>query len=370
MSTQPDPVRVGVIGCGQIGKSHIAHYANQTNVELVALADINRTELDRVADQYGVTARYTDFRAMLARDDLAAVDVCLHNNLHMPATVAALEHGKHVFCEKPMAGSWVDAQTMLQAAEAANLQLCIQNRLYFTPETRAARQLVTDGQLGEIYHARSTGFRRMGRPYVDGYGSSTFVQKRNSGGGALLDMGVYHICRLLWLMDNPDPLRISGQTYQKLPMHEQRRQESGYDVEELALGMVRLAGGITLDITEAWAMHLDGLEGSFLLGDQGGVRLEPFGWFHTHSDLAMDSTPDLKLHGFRQQFVHQVGDTWADPQSHWIAALQGHVELLPAAHIALNCMLISEGIYLSARREREVSAEEVKAASVSTAVSI
>ena len=152
-------------------------------------------------------------------------------------------------------------------------------------------------------------------------------------------------------MDNPDPLRISGQTYQKLPMHEQRRQESGYDVEELALGMVRLAGGSTLDITEAWAMHLDGLEGAFLLGDQGGVRLEPFGWFHTHGDLAMDSTPDLKLHGFRQQFVHQVGDTWADPQSHWIAALQGHVELLPAAHIALNCMLISEGIYLSARRE-------------------
>lgn len=368
--TRPEPVRVGVIGCGQIGKSHIAHYADQANVELVALADIDPTELDRVADRHGVADRYTDFRELLARDDIAAVDVCLHNNFHMPVTVAALEHGKHVFCEKPMAGSWVDAQTMWLAAEAADLKLCIQNRLYFTPETIAASQLVHAGQLGDIYYGRSTGFRRMGRPYVDGYGSPTFVQKRNSGGGALFDMGVYHICQLLWLMDNPDPLRISGQTYQKLPMHEQRRRESGYDVEELAMGMVRLAGGITLDITEAWAMHLDGLEGSFLLGDRGGVRLEPFGWFHTHGDLAMDSTPDLRLHGFRRQFVHQLEDTWADPQSHWIAALQGRVDLLPTAQIALNCMLISEGIYLSAQRECEVSAEEVKAASVSTAVSL
>ncbi len=370
MSTQSDPVRVGVIGCGQIGKSHIAHYADQTNAELVALSDINLAELDRVADQYGVAARYTDFRALLARDDIAAVDVCLHNNFHMPATVAALEHGKHVFCEKPMAGSWVDAQTMLQAAEAADRKLCIQNRLYFTPETIAARQLIDEGRLGHIYHGRSTGFRRMGRPYVDGYGSPTFVQRHNSGGGALFDMGVYHICQLLWLMDNPPPLRISGQTYQRLPMDEHRRQESGYDVEELALGMVRLAGGIILDITEAWAMHLDSLEGSYLLGDQGGVRLEPFGWFHTHGDLAMDSTPDLQLQDFRRQFVHQAGDTWADPQSHWIAALQGRVELLPAAQIALNCMLISEGIYLSAHREREVDAEEVRNASVSTAISI
>ena len=153
-------------------------------------------------------------------------------------------------------------------------------------------------------------------------------------------------------------------------MNEKRRQESGYDVEELALGMVRLAGGITLDITESWAMHLDSLEGSYLIGDQGGVRLEPFGWFHTHGDLAMDSTPDLRLHGFRQQFVHQIGDTWADPQSHWIAALQGRVNLLPAAQISLNCMLVSEGIYLSAKLDREVTAEEVRSASVSTAVSI
>ena len=136
------------------------------------------------------------------------------------------------------------------------------------------------------------------------------------------------------------------------------------------MGMVRFAEGVTLEITEAWAMHLDGLEGAYVLGDRGGVRLEPFGWYHSHGDLAVDSTPDLQIETFRQRFVHQVGDVYADPQSHWIAGLQGRVDLLPTADIALNCMLISEGIYLSSRLEREVTAEEVQAASVSTAVSI
>ncbi|MCY3660231.1 MAG: gfo/Idh/MocA family oxidoreductase, partial [Caldilineaceae bacterium] len=93
-------------------------------------------------------------------------------------------------------------------------------------------------------------------------------------------------------------------------------------------------------------------------------------WYHSQGDLAVDSTPDLQIEAFRQRFVHQVGDVYADPQSHWIAGLQGRVDLLPTADIALNCMLISEGIYLSSRLEREVMAEEVQAASVSTAVSI
>lgn len=370
MAQQHAPVRVGVIGCGQIGKAHIAQYASMPHVELVAIADIDDGERERVTGLYGIPHGYRDFRALLARDDIQAVDVCLHNNFHMPVTVAALEAGKHVFCEKPMAGSWVDAQTMFTAAREANLNLSIQNRLYFTPETLAAKTLIDQGRLGEPYYARSAGFRRRGRPYVDGYGSPTFVQKRNSGGGALYDMGVYHICRILHLLGNPEPLRISGRTYQKIAMDEARRQRSGYDVEELGLGLVRLAGGVTLEVAEAWALHLDGLEGSFVAGSEAGVRLEPFGFFHADGDMAFASTLDLDGFQFRLDRVREIGDAYANPQAHWIAALQGRVELLPTAAIALNCMLISEGIYRSDAWDREVTAEEVRDASVSTAVSV
>ena len=116
MSTEK--VRIGFIGVGQIGKQHVEAYSKLPHAELVALADLNEAEGRRVADLYGIPHVYTDFRKLLERDDIDAVDVCLHNNFHMPITVAALEAGKHVYCEKPMAGSYVDAETMLKTARA------------------------------------------------------------------------------------------------------------------------------------------------------------------------------------------------------------------------------------------------------------
>jgi predicted dehydrogenase len=179
---------------------------------------------------------YTDFRELLRRDDLDAIDVCLHNNLHRPATEAALRAGKHVYCEKPMAGSYRDAEAMLKTARETGRKLSIQLAQVFVPETRAAKELIDSGELGDVYHARSTGYRRRGRPYVDGYGTPTFVQKRNSAGGALYDMGVYHISRILYLLGNPQVTRVSGKTHQRTDMDAARRKTSGYDVEEIGPG--------------------------------------------------------------------------------------------------------------------------------------
>ena len=251
--TQPKidrPVRIGIIGAGQISQQHQASYAKIAQAEMVAIADINEAAAKSSAENHKIPSTYTDFHEMLKRDDIDAIDVCLHNNFHMPATVAALQAGKHVYCEKPMAGSYRDAATMLKTAKEVDLLLNIQLSSLFGNDTRAAKELIDDGKLGEVYHARSTGFRRRGRPYVDGYGTPTFVQKRNSAGGALYDMGVYHIAQIMYLLKNPAVERISGKIYQKTAMDAKRRELSGYDVEELGMGMVRLAGNIMFDIIE------------------------------------------------------------------------------------------------------------------------
>lgn len=369
-----DKIRLGIIGVGQIGKRHVAAYQQIAGAEIVALADINQAEAERVAAQLAAQGDipdvYGDFRKLLARDDIEAVDVCLHNNFHRPVTVAALEAGKHVYCEKPMAGAYVDALEMWQAAQAAGRQLSIQLRPLFDNDTKAAKALIEAGQLGRIYHARSTGYRRRGRPFVDGYGSATFVQKAIAAGGAMYDMGVYNISRLLYLLDNPAVQRISGQTYQETEIDGPRRELSRYDVEELGLGLVRLEGGVTLDIIEAWAVHMNTFEGSSLFGTDGGVRLEPFGFYRSLGDLDLDATANLGAFAYRLHTVRGNGDAYDGPQEHWIAALQGRVPLLPTAELALNTMLISEGIYLSSRLGQEVTAEEVMAQSVSTAVAV
>jgi predicted dehydrogenase len=367
----PNPIRVGIIGCGQIAQHHLTQYSKMSgDVSVVAVADINEACAKASAEKYSVPHVYTDFRKLLERDDLDAVDVCLHNNFHRPMTEAALRAGKHVYCEKPMAGSYRDAAAMLETAKQTGKKLAIQLSTIYSNETRAAKELIDAGELGQPFFARSTGWRRRGRAFVDGYGTPTFVQKKFSAGGALYDMGVYHIAQVLYLLGNPLPQRISGKTYQKMEMDAGRAKTSGYDVEELGIGMVRLAGDITLDIIEAWAIHLDAFEGSCIVGNKAGVRLHPFGLFRSVGHLDISSTADLERAHFRWSNV--VGDqsSYAGPQQHWIAALQGKVPLLPTAEIALNTMLISEGIYLSSTRGCEVSAEDVAKESVSTAVTL
>ena len=362
-----DPVRIGMIGVGQISKYHLDDYAKIDEAEIVAAADIDGKELARVAEKYGIPDTYSDFREMLARDDIQAVDVCLHNNLHMPATVEVLRAGKHAYCEKPIAGSYTDGVTMVETAKECGKKLHIQLGSLYSKETKVARRLIVGGHLGRLYHARSTGFRRRGRPFVDGYATKSFVPKKDAAGGALYDMGVYHIAQMLHVLGNPKPLRISGKVYQETDMDAKRREESGYDVEELGLGLVKCEDGLTLDIIESWAIHLDPFEGSYVVGSKGGIRMSPFSYHTTMSDIEMDATFDLQGADWRWHALNEDENAYDSSQHHWVAVLQGRAELIPTAELALRTMLISEGIYLSDRLGREVSAEEVLAESKSTA---
>lgn len=364
------PIHIGLIGCGQIAQQHLTNYSKMADVKLVACADIDHSAADTTATKFGIPNVYYTAQEMLKRDDLDAVDVCVHNNLHMPATVAVLESGRHCYCEKPMAGSYRDAVTMLETARRTGLHLHIQLAFLYTDETRAAKELIDRGELGDLYHARSTGFRRRGRPFVDGYGKMPFVQKTWSGGGAMYDMGVYHISQILYLMGNPAVRRITGKTYQKLEMDPARRAKSGYNVEELGLGFVRFEGDATLDIVEAWAIELGGLDGSSIVGTKGGVRLEPFGFYKTIGDVDIDGAADMEMTRYRWNKLRGEEGLYGSSQQHWIAALQGKVDLLPTAELALNTMLISQGIYLSEQRGEEVTLDEIKESAVSTALTL
>ena len=365
-----EPIKLGIIGTGQIGKAHIGQYAEISGAKIVALADIDEPEVRRVAEEFGVSNVYTDFRQLLKRDDVDAVDVCLHNNFHAPVTIAALRAGKHVYCEKPMAGSYVDAKAMYNAAQECGRKLNIQLSSLFSKETKVAKRFIEQGKLGKLYHARSAGHRRRGRPFVDGYGTASFVKKEISAGGALYDMGVYHIAQVLYLLGLPKVERISGKVYQETEMDETRRKSSGYNVEELGIGFVKCAGGLTLDIIEAWAIHLNRFDGSYVVGSEGGIRLDPFSYHRNLCDVPVDAGADVNGADMRWHRLIETESAYDSAQIHWIAALQGRVPLLPCAEAALETMLISEGIYLSDKLGREVTAEEVAGMSKSTAVKL
>lgn len=366
-----EQVKLGIIGVGQIGKSHLKQYLQVPEARIVAACDVNEQELARVAKEYNIPNTFTDYRKLLAMDEIVAVDVCLHNNFHAPISIAAMEAGKNVYCEKPLAGSYTDARRMVATADKLGRKLSMQLASVFGQDTTAAKRLIKDGHLGRPYYAKSSYYRRRGRPFVDGYGTYSFVRKETAGGGALFDMGVYHISQVLYLLDNPKVLTVSGATHQEVDMYEDRRREGKYDVEELAIALARLDGGVTFFIEEAWAIHLAGTDGSKIVGSKGGVTLNPFAYHTTMSDMELDAHFDLGGAQGRWGLVFpQQTLDMKSPQHHWVAALQGRAELLPTARLGMNMMLISEGIYLSQKLGREVTAEEVQKASVSTALKV
>lgn len=352
-------LRVGIIGAGQIGKHHIQRYSEIADAKIVGICDLRTDEAERVAAQYDVPYTTGDYHELLAREDIDAVDVCLHNRLHMPVTVDALEAGKHVYCEKPMSWTYAESKKMYETSLRTGKKLAIQLATIFTPETRAARRLIQDGWIGDVYYAKCYTYRRRNRPFVDGYGTAQFVTKETAGGGTMLDMAIYSLGRMLYLLDAPAVVSVSGSTYQQTGMYEERRKSSGYNVEELGIGYIRLAGGITLFLESSWAIHAGAPEGDCLMGPKGGVKLDPFTYYTTLSDLEMDGTFDLKTADWRWHQVDPLAEAYDNPQKHWVWALLGRLPLIDSAGCALRASQITEGIYLSAETGREVTAAEI-----------
>ena len=361
---------IGIIGVGQIGKKHLETYLSMPGIRVEEIAGKDPLRTKSVADTYHIAKWSTDFHRLLENPKIQAVSVCVHNNLHAPISIEAMRAGKHVLCEKPIAGTYLDGLSMYEASVSCKRHLAIQLSDLFTPETQAALHAIRQGWVGKPYLAHASGFRRRGRPFVDGYGTPSFVQKEKAGGGVLFDLGVYHIANILYLLENPKPGRICGRIYQKTEMDEERRKISQFDVEEIAIGWVSLSGDITLTINESWAIHLDQWESSYISGADGGVRLRPFGLFRSFGDLEINASADLEAFQFRMNHIRGEAEAYLDPIHHFVASIQEKVSPIPTAELALNTMLISEGIYLSQQLDHEVTSQEVISRSTSTSIDL
>jgi predicted dehydrogenase len=261
-------IRVGVIGLG-IGRHHIRGYQTHPAAEVVAIADLDEARLAEIGDQFSVGQRYTSGEQMIAEAGLDVVSVATPNKFHKSLTVAALEAGCHVLCEKPMAMSAVEAREMLAAAEKAGKRLMIDFSYRFSEQSQALKAQVDAGVLGEVYFARTLWHRRRGLPRFGGW----FGQKALSGGGPLIDLGVHRLDLALWLMGYPRPVWVLGRTYAPIASALAAEQGVDYDVEDLAVAMITFENGATLEIEASWAANVQEREWmeTRLFGTKGGL---------------------------------------------------------------------------------------------------
>ena len=350
-----DKLKVGIIGTGLIGKSHVRGYQSmRDDVEIVAVADIDESEAQRVAQEYDIPRVFADYRDLLKIDEIDSVDVCLPNFLHAPITIAALEAGKHVYCEKPMAKTGPEAVAMYETAQRTGKKLSVQMARVFSKETRTAKHLIEADALGNLYYIKTSHYRRRGRPYVDGYATPHFVQWETAGGGTLLDMAVYNMARMVYLLDNPEIETVTASTFQELDMDEVRRGESGYDVEELGTGFVRFKGGITMFVEEAWAANMDGGGGDRIMGSKGGIKLDPFTLYTNLYGMDADVNFDIDAYERRMRSLEYMGDGYENSQQHVVWGLLGRVEMIDTGAIGLTVARITEAMYQSAKQRKEI----------------
>jgi len=143
-------VRYGVIGLGFFGEIHAEVLANMAGVELAAVCTRRPQRVREVADKYGVPKTYTDYRELLADQDIDAVSVVTHLHDHRDIAVAALQAGKHVFLEKPMAGTVEDCDAILEAAQSAAGRFMVGHICRFDPRVNQAKQAIDEGRIGTI----------------------------------------------------------------------------------------------------------------------------------------------------------------------------------------------------------------------------
>jgi predicted dehydrogenase len=280
MSPHTKPVRIGVLGTGAIAQvSHLPILSRMKGVELAGVADTDRAKAKTIAQRFGVPRIATSAEEMLAWDDLDAVVVCTPSHLHQEHVIAALEAGKYVLCEKPLALTSAGAEQIL-ATPGASDRLVVGMNQRFRADALTLKPFIAGGELGEIFYLR-TGWlnRRVGR------GRLSWRQRRaRAGGGVLMDLGFQMLDLALWLLDYPEPKRVVAHLHRT----------PGMEVEDSAVLLLYLEGHRVINLEVTWNLQSP-RERQFLslLGSMGSAALSPLDVTKELDGELHDVTPQL-----------------------------------------------------------------------------
>jgi predicted dehydrogenase len=251
-------LKVGIIGVGGIAKTHMPGWAESELAECVAGCDISQGTLQRWGQEHSISRLMAQAEELIDDPSIDIIDICTPNNYHAPLAIAALNAGKHVLCEKPLAPTPGDIQDMIAARDASGKLLMTAQHFRFSGTAKAMKAELDTGVLGNIYHARSWMLRRAVAPTRPG-----FILKEHASGGACIDIGVHILDLTLWFMGSPRPVSVTGVARTELAHRKGAFAISGadippeMDVEEFASAFVRFENGATLILEVSWLLHHD-----------------------------------------------------------------------------------------------------------------
>ncbi|WP_152392092.1 Gfo/Idh/MocA family protein [Paenibacillus guangzhouensis] len=346
-------LRVGIIGAGSIGAIHAEAYQSLAESEVLAITDVHLPLAQKVANTYGIEQVYERMEDLLDDERIDAVVVAVPNKFHESIAVAALEKGKHVMIEKPLAIDTAGARNIVKAQRTSGKVVMIPHQLRWDATALAVKEEAAKGSLGDIYYAKTGWFRRKSIP---GWGS-WFTQSALSGGGPLIDVGVHMLDLAIYLMGNPKPVSVFATTYaafgeRKLGIGSwgTPNWEGTFDVEDLATALIKFDNGASLQLEVSWAahtvaegnvsfLHLMGTEGGAVIqGNKGKFLMERF-----------NRTADIEI-----AVPTQAEDSRVLLNRHFIDCIERGTEPMTSAYSGLTNLAIIEAIYESGKTGKQV----------------
>ena len=272
-------LRLGIIGCGGIANGkHMPAEKRNPRAEMVAFCDIIPERAQKAKEEYGTedSAVYTDYKELLKDETIDAVLVLTHNKEHCRITVDALNAGKHVLCEKPMATTYEEAVKMIEAAKKNNKVLTIGYQNRWRPDSMYMKQMAKDGEFGEVYYAEAIAIRRRAVPTW-----GVFIDEEKQGGGPLIDIGTHALDLTLHMMDNYEPAYCVGKTFHKLNKNTETGNAWGdwdvdrFTAEDSAFGFIVMKNGAVIYLKSSWALNMaDPKEAiTTICGDKAGADM-------------------------------------------------------------------------------------------------
>lgn len=352
-------IGLGIIGAGAIGNIH-ADAARRNGVRVAGAWDVLPERAVECCKRVGGHGT-GDLAELLAMKEVTAVAIAVPNDRHAECAIAALEAGKHVLLEKPMALSVKQCDEILAAQQKAGTVLQVGFVCRGAPTAMVARRMVQEGRLGEVYHLKVSLYRRRGIPGLGGW----FTQKQHSGGGALIDLGVHMIDLGLSLVGNPRVERASGQAWSQFgsPIRDYvfeemwagpPRPDGVFDVDDGVTALLRLPRGVTMEVNITWAANIvpgslsDGVR---LWGTNGGAAFEVFG-----KEVRFAGTANGRLHDEAIAVATEdaMADMWNEQYGLFQRSIAAGRALERSGHEGRAVQCVLEAIYRSSQQGREV----------------
>lgn len=346
-------IKAGMIGCGTISRYHLRQIQALDTIEIVAAYNRSSGPREDFGREAGLSSSglYSDLSKMIKQPNLDAVINCLPNSMHSGASIEAMDNGLHVLCEKPMATSYHEARQMINAAKMNDVKLLIGLTLRFRGSTRAAKQQVESGILGDVYYAKAGWMRRNGIP---GWGSQ-FTRQNLAGAGPIYDIGVHALDTTCWLMDDFKAEQVFASSYSKLGPNMKGLGDWGtnnihgyFDVEDLSTATIKMKSGATIAFEVSWAANIPKTEFTVrLMGENAGLDL---------NSMKVHSTEKTELD---TPIEYTPTEAYLEEMKHFVDCIQNDQSPVTSPTEMLELQAMLDMILLSGEADRVVKRSEI-----------